>query len=128
MSKTLYIIRGLPGSGKSTLARKLTDVVREADQYFDLYFGSTFKPNLLPRAHEWCQEEVELFMCNRVKSLAVCNTFTQEWEMKPYLDLAEKYGYTVHTIIVENRHGNKSIHDVPESTIERMRSRFEIKL
>jgi hypothetical protein len=29
---------------------------------------------------------------------------------------------------VENRHGNSSVHNVPEETIEKMKKRFEIKI
>jgi predicted kinase len=60
--------------------------------------------------------------------IIVSNTFTQEWEMKPYIDLANQYGYTIFTIIVENRHGNSSVHNVPEETMVKMKDRFEIKL
>ena len=60
--------------------------------------------------------------------IVVSNTFTQEWEMKAYMDLAAKYGYQVVSLIVENRHGNSSIHNVPDETIEKMKSRFEVKL
>jgi len=49
-----------------------------------------------------------------VDKIAVSNTFTQEWELQPYYELAIKYGYYVTCIVVENRHGNKSIHGVPE--------------
>ena len=48
--------------------------------------------------------------------------------MQPYFDLAKKYGYTVFTIIVENRHGGKNVHNVPENVIESMKNRFEYKL
>jgi hypothetical protein len=48
--------------------------------------------------------------------------------MKSYFDIAEKYGYRVHSIIVENRHGNKSVHDVPDATMGNMLNRFQIKL
>lgn len=67
-------------------------------------------------------------MLRKTPTIAVANTFTQEWEMQPYLDLAKEHGYTVHTIIVENRHGNESIHNVPKATVEKMKKRFEIKL
>jgi hypothetical protein len=60
--------------------------------------------------------------------IAVSNTFTQEWEMKDYYELAEKYGYKVVSLIIENRHGNKNIHGVPDDKLEIMRNRFEIKL
>ena len=59
--------------------------------------------------------------------IAVSNTFTQEWELQPYYELAIKYGYYVTSIIVENRHGGVNQHGVPEDKIELMRNRFEIK-
>ena len=60
--------------------------------------------------------------------IVVSNTSTTEKEMQPYIDLAKKYDYKVTSLIVENRHGGKSIHSVPEETIEKMKQRFEIKL
>ncbi len=39
--------------------------------------------------------------------------------MEPYLKLAEKYDYKVVSLIVENRHGNKSVHNVPDETMEK---------
>ena len=128
MNKILYILRGLPGSGKSTLGKSIAVASVAADDYFDKFFGGQFIQHNLPEAHKWCQDAVHNYMCDEVPSIAVCNTFTQEWEMKPYLEMAEKLGYTVFSIVVENRHGNKSIHNVPEKTIEKMRKRFQIKL
>jgi len=58
----------------------------------------------------------------------VANTFTTDKEIKPYKELAERYGYMLMSIIVENRHGNKSIHGVPEETMEAMEKRFTVKL
>ena len=62
------------------------------------------------------------------REIAVSNTFTQEWEMDEYYKLAKKYGYTVFTVIVENRHGGVNTHGVPEDKLEIMKNRFEIKL
>jgi hypothetical protein len=62
------------------------------------------------------------------REIVVSNTFTQEWEMKPYFELAKTYGYTVFTLIVENRHGGKNTHGVPDEKLEQMKNRFEIKL
>jgi hypothetical protein len=58
--------------------------------------------------------------------IVVSNTFTLEWEMKPYFELAKVYGYKVFTIIVENRHNGKNVHEVPEDKIQMMKDRFEI--
>ena len=51
-----------------------------------------------------------------IGQIIVSNTFTTEWELKHYLELAEEYGYNAFSLVVENRHGNKDIHDVPEKT------------
>jgi hypothetical protein len=60
--------------------------------------------------------------------IVVSNTFTQEWEMEKYYELAEEYGYKVFSIIVENRHGGINQHGVPVEKLEQMKNRFEVKL
>jgi plasmid replication initiation protein len=60
--------------------------------------------------------------------IVVSNTFTQEWEMEKYYKLAEKYGYRVYSLIIENRHDGINEHNVPSDKIEQMRNRFEVKL
>jgi hypothetical protein len=60
--------------------------------------------------------------------IVVSNTFTQEWEMDAYYKLAEKYGYKVFSIIVENRHDGVNQHGVPAEKLEQMKNRFEVKL
>jgi predicted kinase len=129
MEKILYLVRGVPGSGKSTLAKQLTSNVFEADHYFYDNDGNyNFIPSKIKEAHKECQESVEYAMQSSINKIAVSNTFTQEWEMKPYFDLAKKYGFKVFTIIVENRHGGTNEHGVPEDKVEQMKNRFEIKL
>jgi dihydrofolate reductase len=61
-------------------------------------------------------------------NIVVSNTLTQDWEMEPYFDLANKYGFRVVSLIIENRHGGTNIHGVPEEKIQAMRDRFEISL
>ena len=82
-----------------------------------------FDASKLKQAHDWCRFQVEETMKD-ADDIVVSNTFTTEWEMKPYLDLAEKYGYTVFTVVVENRHGNKDIHNVPEETRQKQAKRL----
>jgi hypothetical protein len=48
--------------------------------------------------------------------------------MQPYFDLAEKHGYRVYSLIVENRHGGVNEHGVPEDKLEIMKNRFEVSL
>ena len=139
MEKVLYIVRGLPGSGKSTFAKMLVGedfLVCEADKYFiDKETGEyNFDSTKIKEAHKFCQDTVESYMKDSLandqfyREIAVSNTFTQEWEMRPYFELAKNYGYKVFSVIVENRHGGTNQHEVPEEVLTKMRERFEIKL
>ena len=140
----LILLRGVSGSGKTTVAQLFTDAVLiSTDDYFMIpnaegVLQYQFDANSLVVNHKKCQDEVESAM-RHVESqdeflddmvtvtctIVVHNTFTQEWEMDAYYKLAETYGFTVHTLIVENRHGSQSTHDVPLDLIEKQRDRFE---
>lgn len=126
--KELFLLRGLPGSGKSTLAESLGGSHMEADKYFTYDGKYEFDVTKLKDAHDWCQNAVRVFMENKSKRVVVSNTFTQEWEMKPYFELAEKHGYKVYSLICENRHGGINEHGVPEDKLKLMKNRFEVKL
>jgi len=135
MNKNLYLLRGIPGAGKSTLAKQFGDSHFETDRFFMVDGEYKFDPTKLRRAHEWCQSEVELAMINNHvtggldnSDIVVSNTFTQEWEMGAYYELAKQYGYRVFSIIVENRHGGVNEHGVPEDKLQIMKDRFEVKL
>ena len=124
---TLYLVRGLPGSGKSTFTNHLDGIAVEADMYFMKGGEYKFDTTKLGRAHEWCQENVKSLL-ESGEDVIVSNTFTTEKEMKPYLDMAKEFDYRVMSLIVENRHGGKSVHGVPEPTMEKMEKRFSVKL
>ena len=134
--KNLYIVRGLPGSGKSTFARSIAKSyqVFEADQYFMKGGKYNFDPTKLKDAHSDCKNRVarrmreNLFNSIFFSNIVVSNTFTQDWEMKFYRNIAKRYGYKVHTIVVENRHGGMNVHGVPVDKVQVMEDRFEIKL
>ena len=129
MENVLFIVRGLPGSGKSTFAKTLGGQHYEADMFFIDEDGNyKFDGTKIKDAHKWCQSFVKTDMMLEYPKIVVSNTFTQEWEMKPYMDLAKEHGYKVFTIVVENRHGGNNVHNVPEDKIEQMANRFEIKL
>jgi predicted kinase len=126
--KELFILRGLPGAGKTTLAKSLGGMHIEADNYFMDGDEYKFDASKLKEAHAWCQNVVKVWILNSVPKITVSNTFTQEWEMQPYYDLAEKYGYRVYSLVVENRHGGVNEHGVPEEKLVQMKKRFEVKL
>ena len=126
--KELFLLRGVPGAGKSTLAKSLGGMHIESDKYFMDGDEYKFDPSKLKDAHAWCQNAVSVWVKNSVEKIVVSNTFTQEWEMQPYYDLAKEYGYRVYSLIVENRHGGVNEHGVPEEKLVQMKNRFEISL
>jgi len=134
--KNLYLVRGLPGSGKSTLAREISTAFVEADMFFLNHEGKyVFDGSKIKEAHAWCKATVRKWMEMNddtygldYSDIAVSNTFTQEWEMDDYYELAKEYGYRVFSLVVENRHGGVNTHGVPEEKLEQMKNRFEFKI
>jgi len=131
--KTLYLLRGLPGAGKSTVAKSLGGINIETDQYFMEDGEYKFDATKLGLAHDFCQSQTRSWMAIKTdqfqpETIVVSNTFTTEKELKPYIEMAKELGYRVVSLIVENFHGGKSIHDVPETAMEKMRKRFFVKL
>lgn len=132
----LILLRGLPGSGKTTLGNIilknfLTDQpdVLSADDFFINEDGAyVFDATKLKEAHNDCLLRCANKMKNQIFRIVVANTFTQEWEMEKYYEIAERYNYRVHSIIVENRHNGENIHGVPSEKLEQMKNRFNIKL
>ena len=133
--RTITLVRGISGCGKTTLARQLALGGRRkllaADDFFvDSNGDYQFNPSDLPDAHAWCKREADLAM-QKGLHVIVHNTFTQRWEMQPYLKLADQYGYraavvslfdggcTDEQLFVRNEHG------VPVDGIAAMRIRYE---
>lgn len=134
--KTLFIVRGLPNSGKSTVGETIAGAQSyAADDYVESIAkanGTTYAEEWTPerqrKGHELCQDGVRGAMAAGNPVIAVCNTFTKRWEMKPYINAAVRYGYTVHVITCER---NQTMiradngHAVPSDAIAAMASRWE---
>ena len=131
----LYLIGGVSGSGKSTLAESLRSTSDHpgftvcADEYMvDEHGLYHFDPTRLELVHLKCVERVARLMRVLKRSGArifVHNTFLDQSEWRPYLELAERYGWRAHVLMVLNHHGGKSSHDVPAPALERQGSRLK---
>ena len=131
MNKTnkiiLYAFRGLPGSGKTSFAKSLNLKFFEADQYFEKFNDNKYDFKLLKKAHQYCYQSVKEELENG-RSVIVSNTMTSEEEVLEYYSLAKELNVKFVSVILENRHNGESIHNVPISSIEKMKKRFHIKL
>jgi predicted kinase len=129
MEKVIVIVRGVPGSGKTTFAELIGRAICTADDYFtDSHGNYSWTPDNVGKAHSWCQRKCERFLKKSITPVIVANTSTTERELRPYYDLARRYGYKVFSVIVENRANTKNIHNVPDETIQKMKDRFQISL
>jgi predicted kinase len=132
----LILLRGVPGSGKSTFANVILQQpnnnpqeVLSADDFFVNNEGDyIFDDTKIKEAHNYCQFRCSERMRQEISRIVVANTFTQEWEMDIYYEMAKRYNYRVHSVIIENRHGNENIHGVPKDKLQIMKDRFQIKL
>lgn len=123
--RELIIIRGVPGCGKSTMAELFGKDFNhiEADMYFELSGEYKFEYSQLHYAHKWCQNMVIHYM-TYAKNIILSNTCTTDKEMEVYLQMADKYGYRVHILVKENRHGGVNVHNVPEDVLVKMETRL----
>lgn len=123
----MIIIRGASGSGKSTFASIFPDAtVCEADKFFlDEKGKYNFNQELLGQAHSACWYSFMDAVKANKDLIIVSNTNTRESEFNGYKDYAEKHGYKVFVVILENRHGGKNCHGVPDQTLEKQKDRIK---
>ena len=136
MSKNIHsiiLLRGIPGSGKSTLARLLSEKgkypVYSVDDFFTDSDGNYSFDHLNNHlAYQQCQDNTEKAMKTKAEKILVDNTFTLDWEIEPYFRLAEQYEYDIYVVTVENYHGSRNIHQIPDEQIEKMKAKYKVRL
>jgi predicted kinase len=128
--KNVILMRGVSGSGKSsltnTLCNKIGNVSVSADDYFVDDLGNyNFDATKIHLAHADCQRKFLDFLKEPSTELIIVdNTNLDILAINTYQSLAEKHGAIFTSIIVENRHGNESIHNVPSYVLDRQESKI----
>lgn len=128
MSKTLYLIRGVPGSGKTTLARAMSEDLKcphwEADMWMTGDGGQyAYDPSRVADCHNFCQRAVNRDMIVGFHAIIVSNTFIRKWEADVYYALAKLWGYQVKVICCEGNFEN--VHGVSKDRVNIMRANME---
>ncbi|MCZ8342687.1 MAG: AAA family ATPase [Leptospira sp.] len=130
---SLLILRGLPGAGKTTLAKVLSRLANASifsvDSYFENESGDyNFDYTKNHLAYKECEDQTKQALEKKTPLVIVHHTFTLDWEMKPYEDMAKEFGYLYFVVTVENRHRGKNMHQIPEEQIEKMKLKFKLEL
>lgn len=132
VKKSLVILRGVPGSGKSTFAELLsggdTDIICCADDFFMQDGEYKWDRTKIGEAHDACKEKCASLIEKAAPLIIIANTNVRAQDFAEYMEMGEKAGYNVFSIVVENRHGGHNVHNVPDETIETMKRKFSLSL
>lgn len=125
--KTVIILRACSGAGKSTFAgfiksnNKNATTICCADDFFMQNGEYKFDARKLGAAHSFCKKTFLNALEQNIPTVIVANTNTKTQDFLYYMDLASEFGYVVFSLVVENRHGNKNIHDVPFEVLNKQK-------
>ena len=133
MSKpTVHIYRGIPGSGKTTTMKLIkgslqlpdvTDCAFSADDFWINHATGAyeFDPKRIGEAHAWCfREFLNSLILKHLDHLFVDNTNIKAWEIAPYVQAANAYGWD-HEIITVHCNPKiafaRNVHQVPLTVV-----------
>lgn len=97
--KLLIIARGPSGSGKSHMTKNLAEEYKapifSTDDFWMVDGEYQFNPKRLREAHRWNQNRTEEAMQNNEPIIIIDNTNVKFSDMKPYVQMAQKYQYNI---------------------------------
>lgn len=123
----LICLQGPSGGGKSTVAKELAikhnAAIHSTDAFFINEAGDyRFDGKKLPVYHKMNQDRTWLAL-KEGKNVIVDNTNLRNYEVRPYVEAALKFGHDVQFIRVDGNY--KNIHGVPDEKVKQMRANME---
>jgi len=133
-AKSLILLRGLPGAGKSSLANVLSEnrqyPVFAIDDYFTNKITGEYQFNFAENylAYQQCETLCKEALAQGITKVFIDNTFTLDWELAPYFELAAQFDYMLYVITVEKYHDQTNKHGVSQEQLEKMAEKYRVKL
>lgn len=140
--KDVIVIRGLPGCGKSAFANAvggppgrpqfngLVDAVLVSEDDFFVLNGVLYEfvPERRYTAMGDMIDRAIVAMRQGIPRVIVHTCALKIEELSGIYRAAEELGYKVYSLVLENRHGGKSVHNVKPEDYEWMRKHMEVRL
>jgi hypothetical protein len=115
--ETLGVRRTPRASSDASTSGSATEVA-----FYDEEGNYNFDASKLSEYHRCCLDATKVSLENGY-TVIVSNTFTSEWELEPYVNLAKSMDIPVQIITVQSNF--KSIHNVPAETLEKQKARMK---
>ena len=132
INQVMVVLQGQPGAGKSTLARNYLVpvlellghdvVICDTDDEFMVNGEYVFDLKKLGENHQKTQRKADNAI-QHFKSVIITNTNIHNYEVKPYVKIAQKYHVPIVFLRVTGNY--HSIHNVPAATVDRMIAEME---
>jgi len=133
--RIMYIMRGPSGAGKSTKAKELgiSGTTLSTDDFWMKDGEYKFDINRIGEAHQWNQQRTRECLKKGISPVIVDNTNIEAWEMKPYVGMAQQYGYQIRIVPVEVKNtaqelAQRNKHGVPADAIQKMLDKYDPKV
>lgn len=129
--KIMYIMRGPSGAGKSTAAKELgiSGTTLSTDDFWMKDGQYVFDQSKIAEAHKWNQQRARECLEKGISPIIIDNTNIEAWEMKPYVYMAQEFGYQIKLIPVKVQNTAEELairnkHGVPANVIQQMLNKY----
>lgn len=106
-TKVFFIVRAISGSGKSTISLLISRgygsgcKIFSTDNYFIVNGKYSFDATKLHEYHNKTLSDVDNAMKDNVECIILDNTNLKAKDVKPYIEFAKTYGYSITVIEVD---------------------------